>query len=97
MANHRSLGFSGPPQSAKLGKLKLIKSCFDSYFAAAPPPPLNYSAVSAGVHEPSDKMQGKMFTGPETEADKESLTFEDASPHYSLQRQLKNRHISMIR
>ena len=36
-------------------------------------------------------------TAPDTEADEESLTFDNDPSYYSLKRQLKNRHIFMIR
>jgi amino acid permease len=45
--------------------------------------------MSAGDH--------KMSGGSDLEAEKDFPTSDDASSHQSLHRQLKNRHIAMIR
>ena len=72
----------------------LIKSCFDSILTYPFPPSslLLSSAMSATGDDPSNKMS----SGSDVEAEKVFTTSDDAS-HHSLQRQLKNRHIAMIR
>ena len=49
--------------------------------------------MSTGDHDPSNNMSN----GSDLEAEKDFLASDNASSHHSLQRQLKNRHIAMIR
>ena len=50
--------------------------------------------MSAGDDDPSNKMYS---TGSDLEAEKDLSASDDVSAHQSLHRQLKNRHIAMIR
>ena len=54
--------------------------------------------MSTGDHEPSNKVyDGSGSNLDALEPEKGFLTSDDASSHHSLQRQLKNRHVAMIR
>jgi hypothetical protein len=51
--------------------------------------------MSAGDHDPNNKTFAS--GGSDLEAEKDFSTSDNASAHQSLHRQLKNRHIAMIR
>jgi hypothetical protein len=78
----------------------VIKSCFDSAVdVAISPPPLppptrtDLFTMFAGDHDPS-----KVSNGSEFGTDKvDFVESNNGSPEHALQRQLKNRHIAMIR
>lgn len=51
--------------------------------------------MSTADHDPSNKLSSG--AGSDTDAEKINFSSDDVSSHHALQRQLKNRHIAMIR